>query len=412
MSKSRKTICFPFVGNDIGGSHFSAVKLIEALDPKIYDPIVVLHMTDGPVAPYLEERGVPYKVLSVGVPPSLRSKGGSTFSNLFSMARFVAGAFPAIVKFLKRNEVDIVHTNDGQIHAVWSVPARLAGARHIWHHRGDPKALGVNYLAPIVSHQIVAVSRFAKPCKPIRNVDRKFAVVHSPFDAPSKSASRAVARTALVEELGCSKETLLLGYFGSIVPRKRPIAFVEAVAAFRERHPEVPVIGLLFGMPVLSDPDYDKTVQRRIDELGIGDSVRLMGFRRPIEPYIHAVDIMPVTAVREPFGRTLIEAMYLGTPVVATRDGGNPEAIEDGVNGILVPPDEPEKFVEPIYRLHNEPDFREKIVKAAEKRAYASYGVDIHVKKITQIYEKLLAGRVGDIGAREPLRGTSLEGRE
>ncbi|NRG18314.1 glycosyltransferase family 4 protein [Rhizobiales bacterium] len=412
MSKSRKTICFPFVGNDIGGSHFSAVKLIEALDPKIYNPLVVLHVRDGPVAPYLEERGVPYEVLSVGAPPSLRSQGGATFSNMLSMARFVAGAFPAIMKFLKQHEVDILHTNDGQIHSVWSLPARLAGARHIWHHRGDPDAFGVNYLAPIVSNQIVAVSRFAKPGKPIRNVDRKFAVVHSPFDAPSKSADRAAARAALVEELGCGEDTLLLGYFGSIVPRKRPIAFVEAVAAFLKRHPEVPVMGLLFGMPVLSDPDYDKTVQQRIDELGIGNCVRLMGFRRPIEPYIHAIDIMPVTAVREPFGRTLIEAMYLGTPVVATNDGGNPEAIEDGINGILVPADEPEKFVEPIYKLHSQPDFLERIVKTAKERAYASYGVDVHVKKITGIYEKLLASRKDGIGRHEPLRGSSLEGRK
>ena len=49
-----------------------------------------------------------------------------------------------------------------------------------------------------------------------------------------------------------------------------------------------------------------------------------------------------VTARGEPFGRTLIEAMHLGTPVIATRHGGNPEAIEDGRNGFLVDPDDPD----------------------------------------------------------------------
>ncbi|MXN67430.1 glycosyltransferase [Stappia sp. GBMRC 2046] len=328
---------------------------------------------------------------------------------MISMARFVSGAIPSLVTFLKRHNVDILHTNDGQIHAAWSIPAQIAGARHVWHHRADPEAFGVNYLAPVLSHHIVAVSRFAKPCKPICNVDGKFAVVHSPFDVPLKTSDRTSARSGLIQELGCREDTLLLGYFGSIVSRKRPVAFVEAVAAFKEQHPDVPVMGLLFGAPNLREPKYDGKVKQRVEELGIGDAIRLMGFRQPIEPYIHAVDALLVPAVREPFGRTLIEAMYLGTPVVATRDGGNPEAIEDGVNGILVPPDRPESFVEPIYKLRNDPKFRENIVKAAEERAYASYGVDVHVNKITDIYDRLLGGRKSDdLNSHARLSRTSL----
>lgn len=410
MSNGRITVCFPFVGNSFGGSHVSAIKLILALDQGTYRPLVVLHVKDGPVASYLDKNGIPYLVAPVGAPPLVQRRGGSSVSDMLSMARFVSGAIPSLVRFLKQHEVDILHSNDGQIHAAWSIPARLAGVRHIWHHRADPEAFGVNYLAPVLSHQIVAVSEFAKPCKPICNVDGKFAVVHSPFDVPPKTSDRARARSALIQELGCPEDTLLLGYFGSIVSRKRPVAFVEAVAAFKERHPDVPVMGLLFGAPNLREPKYDEKVRQRAEELGVGDAVRLMGFRQPIEPYIHAVDMLLVPAVREPFGRTLIEAMYLGTPVVATRDGGNPEAIEDGVNGVLVPPDRPESFVEPIYKLRNDPKFRESIVRAAEKRAHASYGVDVHVNKITDIYDRLLGGRKSDgLRGHAQLGGTSLE---
>src|SRR3546814_14386086 len=57
-----------------------------------------------------------------------------------------------------------------------------------------------------------------------------------------------------------------------------------------------------------------------------------------------ACDALIVTAVEEPFGRTLIEAMLLRTPVVAANSGGNPEAIRHGETGLLAPADDPEAF--------------------------------------------------------------------
>ena len=112
-----------------------------------------------------------------------------------------------------------------------------------------------------------------------------------------------------------------------------------------------------------------------------------MGFRRPIEPWMQALDVLLVPAVREPFGRTLIEAMFLGTPVVATDDGGNREAIENDVTGFLVPPDQPESFVEPIHLLLTDLPLRQRIVEAARSEVFASHNVENHVNRLTAIYE-------------------------
>src|SRR3546814_9209528 len=68
-----------------------------------------------------------------------------------------------------------------------------------------------------------------------------------------------------------------------------------------------------------------------------------------------ACDALLVTAVDEPFGRTLIEAMLLETPVIAANSGGNPEAIEDGENGLIVPPDDPESFADAALALIDDP---------------------------------------------------------
>ncbi|MCT7376916.1 glycosyltransferase family 4 protein [Chelativorans salis] len=381
------SVCFPFIGDEIGGSHVSAVRLIQALDHRYVRPLVVLHSFDGPLADYLVERGVPFVQAPAGPLPRRYPQAARRTMG------YAIHALAPLTRFLKANSIDLVHTNDGRIHVVWALPARLSGTRQVWHHRGDPNARGVNWLAPLVASHIVTVSRFAKPQRPVIDVTRKLSVIHSPFDAPSDRGDRHAARAMLIKALGCSPETRVLGYFGLLIERKRPLGFVEAVAAYARRYPDVPVVGLLFGAPGTDTPDLGRAVTQRAEALGIGERIRLMGFRTPAEPWMQAIDVLLIPAVREPFGRTVIEAMLLGTPVVATDDGGNPEAIEHGVTGLLVPPEEPERFVDPVHALLTDHDYRNRIADAARRRAFASYGVETHVRKVMAIYGVLLSGQ-------------------
>src|SRR3546814_16010072 len=97
------------------------------------------------------------------------------------------------------------------------------------------------------------------------------------------------------------------------------------------------------------------TMLFRSAELGVAGHVRMRGFGHPAVPWMAACDALLVTAVDEPFGRTLIEAMLLETPVIAANSGGNPEAIEDGENGLIVPPDDPESFADAALALIDDP---------------------------------------------------------
>ncbi|TPW29020.1 glycosyltransferase family 4 protein [Pararhizobium mangrovi] len=389
MTYSPRVVCFPFVGDDIGGSHLSTIKLIEALDRKRYTPLVVLHTSEGPVASVLAEHGLPFVEAPFRPLPSRRGVGNRTVKALRNLVGFTLAAARPLARFLKERDVDIVHTNDGRIHLAWAVPAKLAHAHHVWHHRGDPNAWGINYLAPIFADRIVTVSRFATPRRPLLPFGCEVAVVHSPFDPPSTNMERSVAKNPIREELGCSPETRLLGYFGLLISRKRPLGFVEAVAAFTRRYPDVPVIGLLFGVPGNEEAWLGRAVMQRATELGIADRIRLMGFRQPVEPWMGAVDVLLVPAVREPFGRTLIEAMMLGVPVVATRDGGNCEAIENEKTGFLVPVDRPEAFCEPVHRLLTDPECHRRITMAAYEDTRSRYGLKKHVEQIDRIYSQL-----------------------
>ncbi|MBV1897452.1 MAG: glycosyltransferase, partial [Rhodobacteraceae bacterium] len=182
-----------------------------------------------------------------------------------------------------------------------------------------------------------------------------------------------------------------LGYFGLLNSRKRPDHFVRAIAHIAAAMPERPVHGLLFGEVEAAAAGLEDDCQRLARDLGIAENVHLMGHRASVSEAMTGVDITLVTALDEPFGRTLIEAMHLGTPVVATAHGGNIEAIRDGENGFLVDPYDAAAFVAPVRQLDERPDLRERLTLAARDYVHQNMGLDVHVARMSEIYQELLS---------------------
>jgi glycosyltransferase involved in cell wall biosynthesis len=384
-SDDRIVVCFPFIGDHVGGSHISATGLIRNLDTTRFRPLVVLHDASGPLAEFLRQVGVPFEVAPV--PSYINPVEGTSGHGLSTVAAVVRSLLPQ-VDYLRRRGVDIVHTNDGRVHVTWGLAARLAGAKLLWHHRSDPNSLGLRCVAPWLANRLVAVSHFASP-KGWLSARRKCSVVRSPFEVSRLlKVDRAAGRERLMTELGGGPSMRILGYVGNLQDRKRPLVFVDAIAETRRMLPGVDVQGVFFGE---SFAGYDRMVAARASELGISDHVHLMGFRYPGEQWMAALDLLMVTAVKEPYGRTLIEAMLMGVPVVAAASGGNLEAIEDGVNGILVPPDMPSAFAEAARKLLADSDLRREIVDRARADAQSRHGIENHVGAVSEIYEKLAA---------------------
>ncbi|WP_299281939.1 glycosyltransferase family 4 protein [uncultured Tateyamaria sp.] len=389
-TSKRIRVLFPFVGgNEIGGSHISAMMLIRNLDLDRFDPRILIHRPTGPFADMLRDSADTFE--AVPNIPVLGSERTLATSNSTGVMGYMGRTFPALRAVLKRIGADIVHTNDGRMHANWVLPTRLSGRALLWHHRQDPDGVGINKIAPLLANRIVTVSEYAKPNNPLRKIQGRCDIVHSPFDFATTPPDPAMARAQVCAELGIEPHALILGYFGSMIVRKRPDHFVRSVAAVQAQLPDTPVYGLIFGEMERPDSRLDEIAAALAAELGLGPRVRLMGFRSPIQPYMAGVDAMLVTALNEPFGRTLIEAMYLGTPVIATDHGGNPEAITHGKTGFLVDKDDPGAFVEPVLALKKDPDLRSRIIAAAKADVVENYGTDKHVSKISAIYERLVA---------------------
>jgi glycosyltransferase involved in cell wall biosynthesis len=99
------------------------------------------------------------------------------------------------------------------------------------------------------------------------------------------------------------------------------------------------VHGLIVGDALFGEDAYAADLQRKAADLGLGDRVHFLGFRRDVPKLMAACDIIVHTSVApEPFGRMVVEGMLSGRPVIASDAGGVREIVTDGRTGRLTPP--------------------------------------------------------------------------
>jgi sugar transferase (PEP-CTERM/EpsH1 system associated) len=127
-----------------------------------------------------------------------------------------------------------------------------------------------------------------------------------------------------------------------------------------------------------------------IDELGIGDFVWMTGDRNDIPEILRLLNIFVLPSIGEGISNTILEAMATGLPIIATNVGGNPELVEDGVNGYIVPLGNPEKLAEYIIKLTESSNKRSLMGKASLKKVHEKFNWDSTVEKYLTVYDELL----------------------
>jgi glycosyltransferase involved in cell wall biosynthesis len=133
----------------------------------------------------------------------------------------------------------------------------------------------------------------------------------------------------------------VVGFVGRLEPRKAPLDFVRAAPAVVAGAPGARLV-LMGEDPYGLDPGYTDEVERAAREAG----VQRYGWVDNAPGVMRHLDVLVLPSRQEPFGTVLSEAMAVGTPVVATRVGGLPEVVEDGVTGRLVTPGDPAALAE------------------------------------------------------------------
>ena len=176
---------------------------------------------------------------------------------------------------------------------------------------------------------------------------------------------------------------------GALTEQKNPLEALEVVA--RARHALPAVVFLMVG-----DGPLRGAVQRKAEELGLGDSFRFLGVRPDVPSLLAAADVFLLTSRWEGLPRTLIEAMAMGKAPVVTQVDGVLDVIEDNVTGYVRDPGDVDELAAMVVRLFRAPNLiKEMGVQNPKFIRKPEFSVERMVTKIADIYERLLATPAG-----------------
>jgi glycosyltransferase involved in cell wall biosynthesis len=185
------------------------------------------------------------------------------------------------------------------------------------------------------------------------------------------------------QKIGVATSCHLLGTVGRITFQKGHEFLIEALRSLASEFPALHCI-------IVGDGDQREEIERLIREFRIQDRVHLVGFQQDVLSWYRAMDIVAFPSRFEGLPITVIEAAYAGRPVIATDVGGVKEIVQDGVTGLLVPPEDSIALVNGIRRLLNDPSFAEMLGRQARAIAIDRFDVQKCSEKTISVYEELL----------------------
>jgi glycosyltransferase involved in cell wall biosynthesis len=283
----------------------------------------------------------------------------------------------------------VVVSRDVSAHLVAGVLARRQGAAHVATEHLGPDPLGVR---PYRLHQRLLLA----PMRP--RVTAVVAVAasqrdHLVRDGYPPGAIRVIAngvaddppvrdRGELRAELGVPPDAFLAVLVAALRPEKRAPLFVEQIAAAHAVEPAVR------GLVVGRGPDAELVARAAARS---GGAVRMAGFRTDSVDIMHAADVVCLTSAVEALPMSVLEAMSVARPVIATRVGGVPELVTDGETGILIALDRPSDLAAAVVGLARDPVRAGKLGRAGRARQQRLFSIGA----MTREYAELLGALDG-----------------
>ncbi|RME10493.1 MAG: glycosyltransferase family 1 protein [Ardenticatenia bacterium] len=171
---------------------------------------------------------------------------------------------------------------------------------------------------------------------------------------------------------------------------KGPQVAIEAVARLRARNDIPPVMLDIYGS---GTDNFMAFLHKKIADLGVGDVVRVHGFvpRAQLARVFQEGDVYLFCSIwDEPFSGGLLEALATGIPTIATTTGGTPEAIRDGENGLLVPPDDPAALEQALVRLMHDADLYHRLSQNGAADVRHRWTFDRYIDRLERVYTAIV----------------------
>jgi glycosyltransferase involved in cell wall biosynthesis len=390
----------------LAGAQRSLLAALTGIRAHGVDPLVVFS-GPGIVEAAYREAGVPTRILPA--PPSLLlfNKRLLAMTAGERAAFFVREHVPyvrALARVIRAERFDVVHCNTPRGTLIAGPAARLAGRPIVLHLRGAPRGFGRGFwaAAQLLATRIILVARALES-----GIDRPFrgrctVVYNGVVSQPPRD--RLAQRRALAARIGqpalATSDEALFVAVSSLTPFKGQHHLLTAAVALRARG-----IRARYVLAGHGDADYEAYLRARIAALDLGDIVHVLGFVPDPLGVMAAADAIVVPSVHrerltidgvardihgtEGMPRSILEALSLGIPVVASRVQGVIEQLEDGVTGFIVPPSDPGALADALARVAADPAWRDAAGARGRAVAEARFTTDASTAGLAAVLRSL-----------------------
>jgi glycosyltransferase involved in cell wall biosynthesis len=311
----------------------------------------------------------------------------STFRSLAAIAQQAR-----LTRHIMRRHIQIVHAYNFYGNVFATPPARLVAPVVI---------ASIRDRAPYLTRMQKRVQRYAcqfADCILVNADAVKDWLIGDGYDASKIAVIRngvdlarfdnLPSQVNLRRELGMSDDTPLVGVVSRLTRLKGLEHFLEAAAIVRSRIPAVRF--LVVGETSPMDRDYLGELQEYAVRCGVAGHVTFTGIRSDVPAVLASFTVSVMPSLNEALSNVVLESMAAGAPTVATRVGGTPEAVVDGVTGILVPPADSAALADAIIHLLGNPQLAAQLGYAARARIADHFSVRRMVSATEDLYTDLL----------------------
>lgn len=356
---------------NLGGGERIALKLA-ALLPEYGYRASILTFSADPATPAFDSAPCPVYLLALQ----------STYDS-----NALKGAF-ALRKFIKQQNIQIVQTFF-ESSDIWGgfVTKSLSKAKLIWSRRDmgilRTRKHEVAYrLMAGLPDAVFAVSELVRQhCIEIDHIDPdRVQTIYNGLNVADWDAS---------PQASTPRKSFLVTSIGNIRHVKGHDVFIKAAAAIAPRFPNV-CFSIAGGV---LEPAYFEELQSLIHDLHLDDRFHFSGSITDLRKHLSTADIFVLPSRSEGFSNAIVEAMAASLPVVATNVGGNAEAVQDGVSGLIVPPEDPDALAAAIAQLLAAPALAKEMGAAGRQRVAEKFTTEAMMMQTTAAYRKLLDQR-------------------
>jgi len=293
-----------------------------------------------------------------------------------------------LFRLIKDREIHVMHSHEFATNVYASVLSSLTGIPVVatahgknyypdkWRRRAAYRFVARRSTMVAVSNDLkrFLTERIGIPPANIR-------VVHNGIDLCRYSVN--AANPAIRAELGIGAGQPVIGTVGNLFAVKGQSYLLRACKAVAGAHPAMVLL-------IAGEGDQLDMLREEASKLGIAGNVKFLGFRDDVPSLLQAMDICVLPSLSEGLPLSILEALALKKSVVATNVGGVSEIMEDGVNGYIVPPRNPEAIADRILMLLGRPETAVRIGQAGRKRVEGAFSLEKMVREYELLYEEKL----------------------